>query len=182
MAVNPERYIYTASGSMNWADEKTNPFCDIIRECEEEIGYCPDIEKLKLYSFGIDYDTGYYQFSFYEKSDKTAEELMENASMARDFHIELQKIIAVDFHYKAVWKLISENEWDETAKANLITLMVKNFSKRIVEKHIDPNRKRRISGIKSYRNGREGHKGGMPGSIKQSISGSAYFSNIGGLL
>ena len=143
VAVNPERYIYTASGSMNWADEKTNPFYDIIRECEEEIGYCPDIEKLKLYSFGIDYDTGYYQFSFYEKSDKTAEELMENASMARDFHIELQKIIAVDFHYKAVWKLISENEWDETAKANLITLMVKNFSKRIVEKHIDPNRKKK---------------------------------------
>lgn len=143
VAVNPECYIYTASGSMNWEGEKTNPFHDVIRECEEETGYSPNIENLKLYSFGIDYDSGYYQFSFYEKSDKTAEEIMRNVSMARDFYIELQNIIAVEFHYKTVWKVIKENHWDETAKANLITLIVKNFSRQIVEKYIDPNRKRK---------------------------------------
>lgn len=143
VAVNPDRYIYTASGSMNWAGKDTNPFFDIIRECEEEIGYAPSLENLKLYSFGIDYDSGYYQFSFYERTDRTAQELMENVSMARDFHIELQTIIAVDFDYKSVWKLIKENRWDETAKANLITLIVKKFGKQTVEKHIDPNRKKK---------------------------------------
>ncbi len=138
--VNPERFIYTASGTMDWHDGQTNPFNDIIRECEEEIGYTPNVENLKLYSFGIDYDTGYYQFSFYEHSDKTAEEIIRNSIMARDFYIEIKEIIAIPFHYKEILDKISEGKWDETAKANLITLIVKFHSRQIVENYINPNK------------------------------------------
>ena len=120
VVVNPERFIYTASGSMDWHGQYTNPFDDIIRECEEEIAYRPNIEHLILYSFGIDYESGYYQFSFYERSDRTAEEIRSGAAMGRDFNIELQRIEAVDFNYKSVWNFIESHEWDETAKANLI--------------------------------------------------------------
>ena len=142
VVVNPERFIYTASGSMDWHGQYTNPFDDIIRECEEEIAYRPNIENLILYSFGIDYESGYYQFSFYERSDRTAEEIRSGAAMGRDFNIELQRIEAVDFNYKSVWNFIESHEWDETAKANLITLIVKRDGKKDVEQYIDPNREK----------------------------------------
>ena len=142
VVVNPERFIYTASGSMDWHGQYTNPFDDIIRECEEEIAYRPNIENLILYSFGIDYESGYYQFSFYERSDRTAEEIRSGAAMGRDFNIELQRIEAVDFNYKSVWNFIESHEWDETSKANLITLIVKRDGKKDVEQYIDPNREK----------------------------------------
>jgi len=141
--VNPECFIYTASGTMDWHNGHTNPFNDIIRECEEEIGYTPDVENLKLYSFGIDYDTGYYQFSFYERSDKTADEIIRNSIMARDFYIEIKEIIAIPFDYKKILDKMSEGKWDETAKANLITLIVKFYNRQTVENYINPNRSKK---------------------------------------
>ncbi len=62
--------------------------------------------------------------------------------MGRDFNIELQRIEAVDFNYKSVWNFIESHEWDETAKANLITLIVKRDGKKDVEQYIDPNREK----------------------------------------
>lgn len=139
--VNPEQHIYSASGSMNWNAGKTDPFDDVIRECSEEIGYKPDIERLRLYSIGIDYATGYYQFSFYERSDKTAGEIIKDAHMARDFHIEIQKIIPVDFQCDKIMAMVmGSSQWDETAKANLLTLAVKNFGKTEVERYLSPDR------------------------------------------
>lgn len=137
--VNPEQYIYSASGSMNWNGINTNPFFDIIRECEEEIGYSPSIENLRLYSIGMDYETGYYQFSFYERSTKTSSEIIRNAHMARDFNIEIQRIIAIDFTCENVMHMLDQNNnWDETARANLLTLAAKNFGIESVKKFIAP--------------------------------------------
>ena len=135
--VNPHKYIYSASGTMNWYDEGVNPFFDIIRECQEEIGYKPDIENLKLYSFGLDYAKGYYQFSFYEYSKRTANEIIGNANMARDFYIEIEKIEALDIKYKNIINHIKTNDWDETAAANILTLVSKQYSKDIVANYIN---------------------------------------------
>ena len=139
VAVNPNQYIYSASGSMNWNDSETNPFYDVIRECKEEIGYEPDIERLRLYSIGMDYEMGYYQFSFYERSDKEAKEIIEDVNMARDFQFEMSCIIAIDFECEEIMNFITKNEpWDETAKANLIILAVKHFGKKAVESFMAP--------------------------------------------
>ena len=148
VAVNPERYIYSASGSMDWKGSETNPFNDVIRECVEEIGYKPSIERLRLYSIGMDYSAGYYQFSFYEQSSKTAKEIIDDAQMSRDYHIEIQRIIPIDFECKTIIDAIeSNNRWDETAKANLLTLICKFFGKKTVEGLLSPNRFK-----KNYRN------------------------------
>lgn len=147
VAVNPNKYIYSASGTMDWHDRYTNPFLDIIRETEEEIGYRPNIEELKLYSVGIDYETAYYQFSFYEKSGFTASQILENALMARDFYIEIENLIPLDFRIDTIIDFINNNNWDETAKANLLTLLVKFNTKSDVEKYINPNKKKQ-----DYRN------------------------------
>lgn len=138
VAVNPGRVIYTASGSMDWKGTETNPFLDVIRESFEEIGYEPDIEHLRLFSIGIDYETGYYQFSFYEKSNRTATEIIKNSKGARDYHAELQWLKAIPFNYKDVLQSILDEKWDETAKANLITLIAKFNSRQIVERFLDP--------------------------------------------
>lgn len=139
VAVNPEKYIYSASGTMNWDGDNTNPFHDVMRECKEEIGYEPNIENLRLYSIGMDYETAYYQFSFYEYSNKTAREIIEGANMARDFNIEIQRIIPVDFKCSAVMDILNRNNrWDETAKANLFTLAAKEFGLEAIKKYIDP--------------------------------------------
>lgn len=142
VTVNPEKNIYSASGSMDWKGKNTNPFYDIIRETQEEIGYRPNIENLTLYSVGIDYDTAYYQFSFYELSDFTASEIIDNASMARDFHIEIDNIEVIDFQISTVVDFIKQNNWDETAKANLLTLLVKFNTKHDVEKYMNPQKKK----------------------------------------
>lgn len=137
--VNPERYIYSASGSMNWNGIETNPFDDIIRECEEEIGYTPNIENLRLYSIGMDYATGYYQFSFYEYSSKTAAEIIGRAHMARDFNIEIQRIFSIGFNCEEIMRVIHKDNWDETAKANLLTLAAKYFGIEVVQRSIAPS-------------------------------------------
>ncbi len=138
--VNPNQLIYSASGSMDWNGEATNPFEDVIRECKEEIGYMPSIETLKLYSVGMDYATGYYQFSFYERANIPAAEIMQRARMARDFRIEIKRIIPIDFTLDGVMDILSdENPWDETAKANLFTLAVKNFGIDAVKKRLSPS-------------------------------------------
>ena len=143
VAVNPNKYIYSASGTMEWRDDcETNPFQDIIRETEEEIGYRPNIEELKLYSVGIDYETAYYQFSFYEMSDFTASQILGKALMARDFNIEIENLIPLDFRIDTVIDFINNNDWDETAKANLLTLLVKFNTKSDVEKYLNPKKKK----------------------------------------
>ncbi|MCH5264140.1 MAG: metallophosphoesterase [Lachnospiraceae bacterium] len=139
VAVSPNQYIYSASGSMNWKGSETNPFYDVIRECKEEIGYEPSIERLRLYSIGMDYEMGYYQFSFYERSNKKAEDIIKDVKMARDFQLEINSIIAIDFTCEKIMTFITENEpWDETAKANLIMLIVKHFGKKAVESFLAP--------------------------------------------
>lgn len=137
--VNPNQYIYSSSGSMNWDATNTNPFADVIRECQEEIGYSPNVENIRLYSIGMDYATGYYQFSFYERSSRTAAEIIERAHMARDFNIEIQRIFAVDFTCDRVMQLLCQsNNWDETARANLLTLAAKSFGIDAVKRHLSP--------------------------------------------
>lgn len=137
VTVNPGVFAFTASGSMNWRDN-INPFDDVIRECYEEIGYYIDVENLYLFSFGVEYRLGYYEFAFYEKSSHTADEIIKEAPMARDYGFEVGNLYTMDFDLSIIDHMKS-HKWDVTSSAALLTLLSKKFGKSTVEKYISPN-------------------------------------------
>ena len=138
VAVNPSTIAYSASGTMDWNDIKINPFDEIIRECREEINHSISIENLFLCSFGIDISKGYYQFSFFEKSPKTAEMIISNARMARDYAAEVSEIFALDFDYKVIVKSWSDYNWDWPSAATIFTLCAKHYGKSTMENDLNP--------------------------------------------
>ena len=139
VAVNPNQLNYVSSGSLDWEDEQTNPFYDIIRECGEELDYRLSREHLYLYSFGLDLGRGFYQFSFFERSLLNCQEIIERAESAPDYATEFSGIRKVPFELKPVCDLLRAPNWDETAKANLIMLAAKEFGRDAVEKELNPD-------------------------------------------
>ena len=129
VAVNPNLLNYASSGSMNWDGALTHPFRDVIRECTEELRYGPTLERLRLFSFGLDLERGFYQFSFYERSDLSSEEILSGAYSAEDYSIEFTAIDSVPFTPDSIHALLKESCWDATAKANLLILASKYFGK-----------------------------------------------------
>jgi len=140
VAVNPNTIAYSASGTMDWNDTKINPFDEIIRECREEINHSINIEDLFLFSFGIDVTKAYYQFSFFERSPKTAEMIIDNATMARDYAAEVSEIFALDFDYKIIIKSLSEQKWDAPPAATILTLCAKYYGKSTIENYLNPKK------------------------------------------
>ena len=139
VAVNPNQLNYVSSGSLDWEDEQTNPFHDIIRECGEELDYRLSREHLFLYSFGLDLGRGFYQFSFFERSLLSCQEIIERAEAAPDYITEFAGIRSIPFELKPVCQLLRSRNWDETAKANLILLAAKEFGRDAVEKELNPD-------------------------------------------
>lgn len=137
VTVNPDVFAFTASGSMDWR-ENINPFDDVIRECYEEIGYHIDVENLYLFSFGVEYQLGYYEFAFYEKSIYTADEIIKEAPMARDYGFEVGNLYTMEFDLSIIDHM-KRYKWDVTSSAALLTLLAKKFGKSTVEKNIYPN-------------------------------------------
>ena len=163
VAVNPNQLNYVSSGSLDWEDDQTNPFYDIIRECGEELDYRLSREHLYLYSFGLDLGRGFYQFSFFERSLLNCQEIIERAESAPDYATEFSGIRKVPFELKPVCELLRAPNWDETAKANLILLASKEFGRDAVEKELNPvwyrNKCRRVIQDECDR------RAGLPGAL-----------------
>ena len=138
VTVNPNQLNYVSSGSMDWEDAQTNPFRDVIRECREELEYQLSEEHLCLYSFGLDLGRGFYQFSFFERSLLSRQEIIGNAMTAPDYSKEFDGIRSIPFDLPNVCALLHESNWDETAKANLILLAAKEFGRDALEKEMNP--------------------------------------------
>lgn len=136
--VNPNVFAFSASGTMDWNDN-IHPFNEVARECYEEIGYKVDIENLYLFSIGMDYQLGYYEFCFYERSVYSAADIIKNASMARDYGFEVGDIIVLDFDLSII-DHIKNNHWDVVSEAALLTLLTKEFKKSKVEEYLCPTK------------------------------------------
>ena len=136
--VNPNVFAFSASGTMDWKD-KVHPFDEVVRECYEEIGYKIDIENLYLFSFGVEYRLGYYEFAFFERSVYNAEEIVKAASMARDYGFEVGDLLALNFDFSII-DHIKTNTWDVVSAATLLTLLAKEFSKNNLENYITPTK------------------------------------------
>ena len=140
VTVAPTMFSYAASGSMDWSDD-LHPFDEICRECMEEIGYELNPNDLFLFSFGMDYNQAYFQFSFYERSSFTAARIINNAMFADDFSKEIRRLIPLDFTIESVVDIVRKNQWEPSAAAALLTLLAKEYSKERVETYINPHLK-----------------------------------------
>ena len=98
--------------------------------------------------FGYDKSKIYFQFSFFEHTEKTSEELIKNAPSARDFNAEMEELIAMPFDCKAIVNHIKNSYWEPAAAFNLLSLCTKRFGLEKVNEVLDPewneelNRKR----------------------------------------
>jgi 2-polyprenyl-3-methyl-5-hydroxy-6-metoxy-1,4-benzoquinol methylase len=154
VSVFPSVYSYSASGTMDWNRVRDpfqgsprdnpewrqflNPFDQVARECREEIGHELDFEDLRLFALGIDAKKLYFQFSFVEESPRSAEEIKNGARQARDFHREMQDLVAVDFELDAILEHVRKGGWEPAAEVAVLALCVRKFGRQRVERALDP--------------------------------------------
>jgi hypothetical protein len=138
VAVYGGTWSYSASGTMDWGD-KVHPFDEIARECFEEIGHRINIEDTYLFEFGLDAKKLYFQFSFFEYTGLSSEEVLKEARRARDFYAEMEDLVAVPFELGAIIDVVKSQSWEPAAAAGLLTLCAKQFGLDKVERVIDPN-------------------------------------------
>lgn len=137
VSVYRNTWTYSASGTMDWGGN-VNPFNEVARECREEIGHGIKLDNTYLFGFGLDAKKLYYQFSFFERTGLSADDVMGKARMARDYYAEMQQVIALPFEIDPVIEALKEHAWEPAAAAGLVTLCTKKFGYRKVERAIDP--------------------------------------------
>jgi SAM-dependent methyltransferase/predicted MPP superfamily phosphohydrolase len=136
VAVFPERWSYSASGTMDWG-KTPHPFSEAARECREEIGHEPNLDEVRLFEYGIDAKKFYFQFSFFERSARSANEILTRAIHARDYSFEKKQVIAIPFDLDTVTSRVKDRNWEPAAAASLVTLCAKKFGLDEVERRID---------------------------------------------
>ncbi len=136
--VYADTFSYSASGTMDWKPD-VHPFDEVARECREEIGHRVNLEDMRLIGFGLDTKKLYFQFSFSEHAGLSSDEILSAARHARDFHAEMEDLVAVPFELSEIVPLIKSRRWEPAAAASMLTLCVKRFGLDKVEAAIDPH-------------------------------------------
>lgn len=126
VSIYPGRLSYAASGTMDWRS-KPDPFLDVARECEQEIGHKVSFNGLRLFALGIDAKQFYFQFSFVEQTEKESAEIIERGPHALDYAFEVERLRAIDFTLEAVVAELMGENWEPAAGAALLTLCSKEF-------------------------------------------------------
>lgn len=131
VSVYENAYSYSASGTMDW-NNGLHPFNEIIRETTEEINHVPDIDDMYMYGFGYDMKKLYFQFSFFERTAKRSDEIINNAIYAPDYNAEMEELIAIPFRAEDVVRVVKNGYWEPAAAFNLLTLGIKEFGHDII--------------------------------------------------
>ncbi|MEW6733382.1 MAG: class I SAM-dependent methyltransferase [Acidobacteriota bacterium] len=137
VTVYADTWSYSASGTMDWS-ENVHIFNEVARECYEEIGHKVNEENTYLFEFGIDTKKLYFQFGFFEYTGLSSEEIIREARRARDFHAEMQELIAVPFEIDPIVNLLKNQVFEPAAAVGLLTLCTKEFGREKIEQVIDP--------------------------------------------
>jgi len=116
-------YGFSASGTMN----EVEPFAEVMRGCKAEINHEINLKNLHLFSFGMDTEKAYYQFSFYEKSQLSSSEIISESWRAEEFSAEFKGLFPIDFTYSTIVNSIQTKKWDGTSAASLMILCSKFF-------------------------------------------------------
>lgn len=154
VAVFPDVMTYSASGTMDWNRIDTpftghpstnpawlrflNPFTQIARETKEELNHKIDPEHVRLFGLGIDTKKLYFQFSFYERTNQTAREVLNLAPGGRDHFMEIDELIPVPFLLREMVDLIKNQKWEPAGQAALLSLCARQFGMDRLEREIDP--------------------------------------------
>ncbi len=120
------RWSYSASGGAGWGGPP-NLFKEVARECREEINHPPDMNKLQLFSVGIDPERLVFQCSFVEKTTRKSAEILKASEGARTR--EHSELIAERFDLDRIIDLVTDRSrtWEPAAQAGLVTLAAKRF-------------------------------------------------------
>jgi hypothetical protein len=128
---------YSASGTMDW-ERSVDPFVEVARECEEEIGHRLNLDDTYLIGFGLDSKKLYFQFSFLEWTGLSSQEVLMKAIGARDYKAEMEELAAVPLELGILAGLVKSQAWEPAAAAALLTICAKQFGLNKVEAAIDP--------------------------------------------
>lgn len=116
---------YSASGSIDLDD--LTPFEGVLREAREEINFEADASQIELVSFGYDSQLGYFQFSFYHRSELSFEEIVAGAKGAKDAN-EYTSLDPVAFSAENIDRTvrdIAEAPWEPSALWTLVVLVAR---------------------------------------------------------
>lgn len=116
---------YSASGSIDLEDK--SPFEGVLREAREEINFLADASQIELVSFGYDAQLGYFQFSFYHRSELSFEEIVSEAKGAKDAN-EYTSLDSVTFSAENIDQTIrdiAEVPWEPSALWTLVVLVAR---------------------------------------------------------
>jgi hypothetical protein len=120
-------WSYSASGSMNWS-ESPDPFEEMLRECDEELRYCPPKEDMRLFAVGIDPERLVFQCSFYVESTLEADEIIKGAKMSHERYQQKTRSRPFDRDtLDTIVHLILNMRWEPAAAAGLLDLAAKWF-------------------------------------------------------
>ena len=116
---------YSASGSIDLEDK--SPFEGVLREAREEINFMADASQIELVSFGYDAQLGYFQFSFYHRSELSFEEIVAGAKGAKDAN-EYTSLDSVTFSAENIDRTvrdIADAPWEPSALWTLVVLVAR---------------------------------------------------------
>ena len=116
---------YSASGSLDLDDK--SPFDGVLREAREEINFTADASQIELLSFGYDSQLGYFQFSFYHRSELSFDEIVAGAKGAKDAN-EYTSLDSVTFSAENINQTvrdIAEAPWEPSALYTLVILVTR---------------------------------------------------------
>jgi 2-polyprenyl-3-methyl-5-hydroxy-6-metoxy-1,4-benzoquinol methylase len=117
--VYPGRKTFSSSGTLRWG-ARPDPFCWTLYKAADEINHQIDLDKLQLVSFGADARKLYFQFSFVERSQESAERIgdrLRSRRLAQQIPFELPQVV----------RELVRGRWEPAAEAAILTLCAKTF-------------------------------------------------------
>ena len=121
--VYPDRLTYAASGVMKYGNHP-DPFMEIAFKAREELNHQVNINKLRMIGFGADARKLYFQFGFFERIDKTFDELAKEHDGFLAIKFRLESVIHALIHGIGDIPGI----WEPAAEAALLTLLIQKYS------------------------------------------------------
>ena len=130
--VYPGRLTFSASGLMKWG-AYPHPYMEMARKAFQEIQFQVRPDRTKLIGFGADARKLYFQFSFMEEVDLTADQVIEcyernldheNKGLLRD---RPRKLTALSYNLEEIRNHVLDYCWEPSAEAILLTLCAERF-------------------------------------------------------
>ena len=126
--VYPDRKTFSSSGTMRWGSFP-DPFTEVIRKAEKELGHLVNLRTLRLVGFGADARKLYFQFTFLELSQSNLREI-------RGFVQKPDSLFPIPFSLEQICSALLENCWEPAAEAALLTLCAQKFGRSEVARYL----------------------------------------------